>query len=310
MKKIVYLLLVTSTIASAQNAFTTKDIEINALLKGSMFMPIKPNAKTDLVILLSGSGPTDKNGNQKGIENNSLLYLSEALANNNIAAFSFDKRTVVLSKDKTANEQDMKFDDLINDTKDVITYFKNKKQFRRIIIAGHSEGSLVGMVASLGTADAFISIAGPGKSIDETIVEQITKQAPTLKEEVVSGMESLKKGVTFEPKNPMLASIFRPSVQPYMISWIKFNPSIEIKKLKIPVLLINGTKDLQVTVTDAELLKAAKPDAQIEIITNMNHVFKNIKTDDTAENIASYSNPATENIPELIFVINRFIKSL
>ena len=309
MKKIILLLLLT-TIASAQNDFTTKDIEIDALLKGTMHLPNKSNKKTDLVILLSGSGPTDKNGNQKGVENNSLLYLSEALAKNNIAAFSFDKRTVVLAKDKTTSEKEMTFEYLINDAKEVIAYFKNKKQFRRIIVAGHSEGSLVGMVAALGNADAFISIAGPGKSIDETIIEQIAKQAPAMKDEVVAGMESLKKGMTFEPKNPALGSIFRPSVQPYLISWIKYNPAIEIQKLKIPVLLINGTKDLQVTVADAELLKAAKPDAQIEIIANMNHVFKNIKTDDTAENIAAYSNPATENTPGLIFVINRFIKSL
>jgi len=310
MKKNLFFLLIATVVASAQNTYTTKEIEINTLLKGTMFLPNDSNSKTDLVILLSGSGPTDRNGNQVGMENNSLLYFSEALAKSNIAAFSFDKRVVVMAKDRTSSEKDMKFDDLINDAKEVIAYFKNKKQFRHIIIAGHSEGSLVGMMAAQENADAFISIAGAGKSVDETIIDQITKQAPSMKEEVATGLASLKKGIVFESKNPMLISIFRPTVQPYLISWIKFNPQTEIKKLKIPVLLINGTKDMQVEVADAQLLKEAKPDAQMEIILNMNHVFKNIKTDDTSENMATYSNPNLENIPELIFVVNRFIKAL
>jgi len=130
------------------------------------------------------------------------------------------------------------------------------------------------MIAAAGNADGYISIAGPGRPIDIIIAEQIERQAPTLKEEVQNNFEILKKGETFQLKNQMLASIFRESLQPYIISWMKYNPTEEIKKLRIPVLLINGTKDLQVQVLDAELLKKAKPDAKLEIITDMNHVLK------------------------------------
>jgi fermentation-respiration switch protein FrsA (DUF1100 family) len=107
----------------------------------------------------------------------------------------------------------------------------------------------------------------------------------------------------------MLASLFRESVQPYMISWIKYNPQNEIKKLQIPVLLINGTKDLQVTVSEAELLKKAKPEAKLVIIENMNHIFKEIKGDD-AENMKSYSDPNLPVTEKLVTAINLFIKSL
>jgi len=107
----------------------------------------------------------------------------------------------------------------------------------------------------------------------------------------------------------MLASLFRESVQPYMISWIKYVPQEEIKKLTVPVLIVNGTKDLQVSATEAQLLKAAKPDASIAIIENMNHIFKEIKGDDK-ENQESYSNPELSVIPELISKITGFINSL
>ncbi|HRN45650.1 MAG TPA: alpha/beta hydrolase, partial [Flavobacterium sp.] len=141
------------------------------------------------------------------------------------------------------------------------------------------------------------------------LVEQIAKQAPYLKEEVQDNLNILKSGKTFELKNPMLASIFRESVQPYMISWIKYNPQIEIAKLQMPVLIVNGTKDLQVAVHDAELLKKAKPEAELVLIENMNHIFKEIKGDDT-ENIQSYSNPDAPIAPKLTNAITVFIKAL
>ncbi|MEN9981930.1 MAG: hypothetical protein RL542_1717, partial [Bacteroidota bacterium] len=105
------------------------------------------------------------------------------------------------------------------------------------------------------------------------------------------------------------ASLFRASVQPYMISWIKYNPQSEIKKLHVPTLLINGDKDIQVSVNDAQLLQQAKPEAQLKIISNMNHIFKEIKGDE-AENKASYTNPDLPISKELPMIITTFIQSL
>lgn len=94
-----------------------------------------------------------------------------------------------------------------------------------------------------------------------------------------------------------------------MISWIKYNPQDEIKKLKIPVLIINGTKDLQVKISEAELLKQAKPDAKLEIIENMNHIFKEVKGDDT-QNLATYTNPNLPIMNEMVSKILLFTKSI
>lgn len=289
--------------------FKKEEISINPLIKGSLYSPLKHNKKTTLVILIAGSGPTDRDGNQKGLINNSSKYLSEELVKNDITVFSYDKRIIAQMLSGTVNEATLSFDDFVNDAKDVFTHFKKQKKYNKIIIAGHSEGSLIGMLAANNNADAYISLAGAGRTIDAVLVEQIEKQAPFLKEEVQKDLDILKSGQTFELKNKMLASLFRESVQPYMISWIKYNPQNEIKKLQIPVLLINGTKDLQVSVSEAELLKKAKPEAKLVIIEDMNHIFKEIKGDDT-ENMKSYTDPNLPVTEKLVTAINLFIKSL
>ena len=313
MRKTIFTLLcimLTATVFSqAPAAFTKENIAVNALLNGTLYSPIKQSKKTNLVILIAGSGPTDRDGNQKMMPNNSLKLLAEAVANNGIAVYSYDKRIFAQMAAGKLDEASLSFDNFIDDAKAVLLYFKNQKKYHTITIAGHSEGALIGMVAANGNADAYLSIAGAGRPIDEVLLEQIAKQAPFLKEEVEKDLATLKSGNTFELNNQMLASLFRASVQPYMISWIKYNPQTEIKKLHIPTLLINGDKDIQVSVNDAQLLYQAQPKATLKIIPNMNHIFKEIKGDDT-ENKASYTNPDLPISKELPSILTAFIQSL
>ncbi len=312
MKKLLYvLILIASSATFSQNnpLFKTENIAINSLINGTLYTPLKQNNATKLVILIAGSGPTNRDGNQIGLTNNSLKLLAESLVNNGIAVYSYDKRIFAQMASGKLDEASLTFDNFIDDAKAVILYFKNQKKYHSITVAGHSEGALIGMVAANGNADAYISIAGAGRPIDEVLLEQIEKQAPFLKEEVKKNLATLKSGNTFELKNQMLASLFRASVQPYMISWIKYNPQNEIKKLQIPSLLINGDKDIQVSVQDAQLLQQAQPNAQLHIIPNMNHIFKVIKGDDT-ENKASYTNPELPICVELTSIITTFIRSL
>lgn len=311
MKKAILILtiLISNLLFSQESNIVNQEIEVNSVIKGTLFSPEKTDSKTNLVILIAGSGPTNRNGNSTiGGVNNSLKFLAEGLSKNGIAVFSYDKRGLNKIDGKTIDEKSVVFDDFINDAKDVITYFKSQKKYSKIFIAGHSEGSLIGMVAANGNANGYISIAGPGRPIDEILSEQIGKNSPFLKNAVDKDLAILKEGKTFENKNPMLESLFRESVQPYMISWMKYNPQDEIKKLKIPILLLNGTKDLQVPQADAELLHKANPKSELKIIENMNHVFKEIKNDE--DNIKSYSNPKLPVVPELIETITKFVKSI
>lgn len=306
MYKIIFLILV-PLLAIAQEV-KTEDIEVNSLLKGTLFSIENISSKPNLVIIIAGSGPTNRNGNQIGMQNNSLKYLAEAIAKDGNVAFSFDKRIVTQMKEGKLDEKSLRFDDFIMDVKDIITYFKKQNKYNKIVIAGHSEGSLIGMIAAKDNADAYISLAGAARTIDLIIIEQIEKQAPFLKAATEENFKILKEGKTFALKNEMLASIFRESVQPYMISWLKYNPQEEIKKLSIPILILNGTKDIQVSESEAQLLKEANPKAQLKIIAKMNHIFKEINADE--ENIKSYSNPNLPIMKEVATTINLFIKSL
>jgi len=155
----------------------------------------------------------------------------------------------------------------------------------------------------------YISVAGAGKSIDKVLREQLEKQLPQqLMEESDRITDSLKAGKTVSKVNLMLMSLYRPSVQPYMISWLKYDPSAEIKKLKIPVLLIQGTTDIQVSVDDVKILAAAKPDSRFLVIDNMNHILKESEAD-RQKNLATYSNPELPLKSGLLENIVDFIKA-
>lgn len=268
--------------------------------------------KTPIVLIIAGSGPTDRDGNSPiNLHTNAYKMLSEELAINGISALRFDKRGIGISKSAMTKESDLRFETYINDVVDWISLLKSDKRFSKIIILGHSEGSLIGMIAANQTKiSGFISIAGVGNTADKVLQEQlINKLPPQLLNESNKILDSLKLGKTVKNVNPYLFSIYRPSVQPYMISWIKYNPVKEISKLKIPTLIIQGTSDIQVKIDNANLLSASKPDAKLVIIENMNHILKESSID-IQENMATYNNPDLPLKSELSYKIIDFIKGI
>ena len=290
-----------------QEAFRSSEVEIDSLIVGTLYMP-EGTAKPPLVIIIAGSGPTDRDGNtQPGVINNSLKYLSEGLASKGIACFSYDKRIFALVKKNILREEDLRFEDMIADAVSALEYFKKTNNFSSIFVMGHSEGSTVGMIAARqGMADGFISLAGPGRNAADLIIEQIGKNAPVLLDETKKILESLKIGEDPGSINPFLFSLFRPSVQPYISSWIKYDPAVEIARLDVPILVIHGTKDIQVMELDATNLHQAAPDSKISIIEDMNHVLKIIEGG-LADNVASYTNPELPVSAQLMDIIFNFI---
>jgi pimeloyl-ACP methyl ester carboxylesterase len=199
------------------------------------------------------------------------------------------------------------FDDFVTDAISVLDYFKSKKEFGKIFVIGHSQGSLVGMLAAKGKADGFISLAGAGQTIDKVITDQITKTAPMFTEDTNRVFKSLREGNTISDFPPALASVFRLDIQPFIMNWMQYDPQAIIKELKIPILIINGTKDIQVPVTYANLLKQSNPKAELVVIDKMNHVLVPIDGD-TLENTKAYNEPLRELSKELIPAIIAFIK--
>jgi len=274
---------------------------------------LTPNSieKPPLIIIIPGSGPTDRNGNNVMMKNNGVKYFAESLANHKIATYRFDKSVLKFTKNDSLKIKALTFKTFINEAKSVIKYFKKSEKYSKIIVAGHSQGSLVGMVSSENNKNvsAFISLEGAGRPIDEILIEQINKQAPFLKDETVRVLDSLKIGKRVADFNPMLISLFNQQVQPFLISWLQYNPQNEIEKLTIPILIIQGTKDIQVVGTDAKLLLEANSKSQFVLIENMNHIFKEIKGE-VNENMQSYSNPNLPVMPELVSKIAGFINDL
>ncbi len=279
----------------------------NVVIKGTLLNIVNVQ-KSALCIIIPGSGPTDRDGNNAFMKNNSLKFLAEELAQNNIASYRYDKSVLSYSKNNTKIDS-LTFNDFIEEASEVISHFKKLKKYSKIIIIGHSQGSLVGMISGKNTIDGFISIAGSGRTIDEVLTEQIELQAPFLKDETTKILTELKAGKTVENVNPMLISLFNKKVQPFLTSWIQYNPQTEIKKLTCPILIINGTKDIQVKTLDADLLHSANSNSQLKYIENMNHIFKEIKGDNN-ENMASYSDPNSPIMKELSTIIATFVNEL
>ena len=304
MKWFILLFFISLEAFSQEKNYDSLQVSIDPEVQGTLLSP-KGENQPPLAILIAGSEPTDRDGNQALFKNNSLKYLAEGLAQKGIATFRYDKRVIAQINKATVQEEKMTFEDEVNDALLVVNHFKDK--YKKIILIGHYEGSLIGLlVAQKVVVSKFVSISGAGNSSATLIEEQIGKNAPQLKEESQKIISQLRKGELVENISPYLAPVFRKSVQPYLISWFKYEPAKEITKLQIPILIVQGTNDLQVEDKEVQLLKEAQPKAQLLLIEGMNHVLKKVKT--LEENQQSYLNPDLPIPEELVEGITSFIK--
>jgi pimeloyl-ACP methyl ester carboxylesterase len=310
MKNIVLLLTIFFlSFVNAQDKKQDTYKESNVILKinndqlfGTLTVP-DLSKKYPVALIIAGSGPTDRNGNYPMMKNNSIKMLAEALAKNGIASLRYDKRGIGESKASAISEASLVFENYTEDAKSWINFLKQDKRFSQLVIIGHSEGSLIGMIAGA-KANKFISIAGAGESADKIIKAQIgSKSNKQIEEMTFPIIDSLKAGNTVKKVDPMLNALFRPSIQPYLISWFKYNPQTEIKKLNVPILILQGNNDLQVTVQDAESLAKSNKNTELLIVDKMNHIMKIIEGDKQA-NMESYNN---ENLPVSDVLVNKIV---
>ena len=291
-----------------------EDITLNTPtgdIHGKLMYP-DSDAPCPVVIIIAGSGPTDMNGNtiDAGITNNSLLYLAQELVNNGIATVRYDKRGIGKSTAAGTKEKDLRFDHYIEDAAMWADKLAGDSRFSKVIIAGHSEGSLIGMVAAKRSkaVKGYISISGCGCPAYEILEKQMQAQPAQIQEESAAICKVLREGRTVEQVPFYLAALYRQSVQPYLISWFAYNPAVEIAKLDIPVLILQGDKDIQVGVEEAEKLHAAHQASSMYVVKDMNHVLKQCSTNDRMAQLATYSDPKLPIKPELISHIVEFIR--
>jgi len=277
-------------------------------LYGTLTLP-KGIKNPPVVLIIAGSGPTDRDGNQPKMKSNIYKILADSLAKHGIASLRYDKRGVGQSKIENLDETQLRFEMYADDAAAWIHWLKNQHHFSKIAVLGHSEGSLLGILAiEKEPADLFISVAGPGRPIDVILKEQLAEQSESLAKQAAPIIDSLKAGYKVNNVPKKLRVLFRPSIQPYLMSWMKYDPAREIAKLDIPVLIIQGTTDLQVKPEDAKILADNAKNGKLVIIEGMNHVFRKAPKS-KLKNILTYTNPKLPIMGEFVEAIVNFVKN-
>jgi pimeloyl-ACP methyl ester carboxylesterase len=282
-------------------------------LHGTLLLPTTA-LPMPVVLLIAGSGPTDRDGNNPLIpgKNDSQKLLAEGLALHGIASIRYDKRGIAASAEAgPAQESDMRFDMLVDDAAAWLRFLNADPRFSKVVAIGHSEGALVALLAaSAGSADGVVSVAGTARRLSDLLREQLRPRltnALLQKNEAI--LLSLERGEIADNVPAALAPLYRPSVQPYLISQFRYAPTDIVSRLPIPTLIIAGTSDLQVPTTDAEALQSAKPDAELLIIDGMNHVLKAVPAKAPSA-LSSYSDPTLPVVPLLIERVAAFVRKL
>jgi alpha-beta hydrolase superfamily lysophospholipase len=269
--------------------------------------------KAPVVLIIAGSGPTDRDGNSAMIpgRNDSLKMLAEALAQAGFASVRYDKRGIGASKSATLDESQLRFDTYVDDAAAWIAKLKADPRFSTVAVIGHSEGALIGMLAAERTgASAYVSLAGVAEGPGAVLRKQLAgKLPPPLAADNERILASLEQGKTVAEVPPALAAFYRPGIQPYLISWMRYVPTAHIAALRMPVLIVQGTTDIQVGVEQAQALKAARPDAGLAVIPGMNHVLKDVPID-PLHPLASYGDPALPLHAQLVPAIVDFLRKV
>jgi len=314
-KLLIYILIVFLIIFTACNSEKQKytEVEYNldvegGTIYGSLILP-KGKGPFSIVVIHQGSGPTDRNGNSTiAGDNNSLKMLAEELGSAGIASVRYDKRGIAESMALVEKEEGLIFEDYIDDLNSWITLIRQDERFDKIHIVGHSEGALIGAKAALDSkVDGYISLAGVGFSAYDTLIRQLETQPKEITDISTPILEELYRGNLVENVPGEFYSLFRPSVQPYLISWFKYNPVDIIRELDIPILIIQGDNDIQVTVEDAYRLHDGAKDSKLIVINGMNHILKDAPMDRDG-NLKTYNDPNLPINRQLITEIIEYIK--
>lgn len=280
------------------------------VLHGTLSMP-DGQGKVPVVLLHAGSGPTDRNGNSAMLpgQNNALRMLADALARNGIATLRYDKRGIGASASAGLREADLRLDDYIDDATAWLRQLRADPRFTNVLMAGHSEGALIAMVVcQKAQLDGCVLIAGAGKALDDILRVQLKPRLPPdLYAQNERILLALKRGEQVSDVPPALLALYRPSVQPYLMSSLKVDPRAAVGALRMPVLILQGATDLQVSVADAQALSAAAPAARLVIVPGMNHVLKMV-SGDLAQQMPSYGDPALPLAPALVDAVTAFVQ--
>lgn len=257
-------------------------------------------------LIVSGAGPTDRDGNQPGLANDSLKQLALGLAARGVCTLRYDKRGVAASGEALAEERELRFEHYFADAAAWAVRLSRIGGAPRVALVGHGEGALVALLAAKrAKAFAAVSVAGSGRPAAELVVAQLRGLPDETRRRGMQILGELAAGRLVAGIPAEFGALFRPSVQPYLVSWFRYDPAAEIRAPGLQVLIVQGTADMQIPVSDARLLAAANPLAALSIIPEMNHVLKRCTSE--ADQLAAYTDPALPIEPRVVETIAEFL---
>lgn len=266
-----------------------------------------------VVLIIAGSGPTDRDGNSPPqLDANAYALLAAALAKDGVATLRYDKRGVAASLAAGPKESDLRFDMYVDDAAAWVKWLGADKRFSNVTIAGHSEGALIGtIVAERTPVHALVLLEGAGRPASTILREQLERQLPPeLYVRVNAALTQLQAGHTVVNTPAELNALLRPSLQPYLISWFKYDPAAELSKVRVPVTIVQGTADIQVSMTDAQALQRALPSAKLVVVNGMNHVLKHAPDHSSMQAVLkAYADPSLPIDPQVVQAVEAAAKS-
>lgn len=287
-------------------------------ISATIDMPAK--GSDTAVLIVAGSGPTDRNGNSgAGLNTYSYKMLGETLAHSGYAVMRYDKRGIGGSPIPAEDIPSLVFEDYIDDAR-ACAKFLRAEGFERVIVAGHSEGGLIALQLAAEEAcclDGVVLLCAPGYNMAEILNFQLSQQlVPAYMGLMVKStaiINSLKAGrmVAQEDIPAELMSLFHPTVQPFIISNMRYEPTELAAKCRVPMLIVSGGRDIQVSVSNGERLHGAYPAAEHRMFENMTHVLKDADTSDRMMQVMSiYTNANLALTEALAPAIVEFINNI
>jgi pimeloyl-ACP methyl ester carboxylesterase len=279
------------------------------VLHGTLDLPAKPGP-WPVVLLHAGSGPTNRDGNGPGILTDCLKQTGRALAAEGFAVLRIDKRGIGLSALAMTKVEDLRVETYSADVTAWVEFLRKDARFAKIGFIGHSEGALIGLIAAKDAKfDAFVSLCGPGRPLQDVLREQLKKNlSDDLFKQSDAIITELEAGRTVKDVPKDLVTLFRPNVQPYLVSEFKHDPAKLAKGVAVPFLIVSGSTDIQVSAADAKCLAGAAAKAKLVTVNDMNHVLKVVKGTNQLVQFPSYFDPALPLHPELVPALVEFLK--
>jgi uncharacterized protein len=316
MKKMLAGVGLTMGVLSVAYAGTATDIDAagpQGRLMGTLVTAADP-ARSPVVLIIPGSGPTDRDGNNPlGVRASSYRLLADGLAERGISSVRIDKRGMFASKAAVPDANAVTIADYATDIRSWIAAIQQRTSTGCVWLLGHSEGALVALATAQNPQNicGLILVAAAGRPLADVMREQLESNpanAPIL-DQALAAIDSLVAGKTVDAArlNPVLLQLFNPAVQKFLIDLFSYDPAALLAHYDGPVLILQGKRDLQVPVRDAQLLKHADSKATLVLLPDANHVLKSVTSDDRAANFATYANPNLPLAPGVADTIANFI---